>query len=355
MTGLDAVLVVARDAGAASALVPVIDALPRRVELRPQVIAWGNAAAVFGEHGQAVREFPEHPDPRDIAALLDTQAVAAVLTGTSLRVELDGRFWSASREAGRPSLALLDHWKNYAERFSIERPFDTLPTAIAVMDDVAAHELAVRGCPPERIRVTGQPRFDALSTVDVIALRGAARDRLGIDATRRVVVFASEPRGEPWDDGTDLTQREALEMLLAEVAVAAPDALVVVKLHPVEAEEPKLRAGGPEVRVLRDWPIAELAAAADVFVGLTSIVLLDAAFLGVPTLSIRRPGATSRFADVHADLISTVGSAGGLRTALEAALDSGRRPPASGIPTGASARVCGLLAELVGRAEIIPA
>ncbi len=355
MSTRDAVLVVARDAGAAAALAPVVDTLPAHAGLHPVVVAWGNAAAVFGEHGQAVREFSFEPDPREIVALLDELAAAAVLTGTSLRVELDGRFWSAAREARIPSVALLDHWKNYAERFSLELPFDTLPTVVAVMDDVAADELARRGCPPERIRVTGQPRFDALAAVDATELRRGARERLGIEETRRVVVFASEPRGAPWDDGTDVTQHEALGLLLDELAVSAPEALVLVKLHPVEPNAPEPREGGPEVRVLRDWPIPELAAATDLFVGMTSIVLLDAALLGAPTLSIRRRDAPSQFVDLHADLISTVTSRAELRRGIENALAHGRRRVASNVVPGAAQRVCRLVAELAGGAAIMPA
>ena len=339
-------LVVARDAGAASALAPVVAALVEEGDLPPQIVAWGNARAIFDAEELPVLAFPEDPAPDEIADLLVSIKGAVMLTGTSLRADLDSRFWTAAAAAAIPSVALLDHWKNYTERFTISASFDALPTVIAVMDDVAERELVARGCPAGRVRVTGQPRFDSLSVAVVPELRAGARAQLGIELDRRVVVFASEPRGVPYDDGSGFTQAEALQALLNGVEAVAPDALVVVKLHPVEQDQIALPERGPEVRVLRDWAMTELASAADVFCGMTSIVLLDAALLGVPTVSIRPGGGPSHFIEAHAELISTAATPADTRAALEEGLARGHRPPASPLPSGAATRVCRLLAEL---------
>ncbi|MGH3050031.1 MAG: CDP-glycerol glycerophosphotransferase family protein [Gaiellaceae bacterium] len=340
---------VARDAGAAAALAPVVaaldaDGVPRKI------VAWGNAAAVFAGETLAVRPFPEDPAPSEIGVLLASFPAAAVLTGTSLRADLDGRFWRAADKAGIPSVALLDHWKLYAERFSAERPFDLLPTVVAVMDEVAERALAERGCPSERIRVTGQPRFDSLAALSVPALRREARAQLGVKPSRRVVVFASEPRGLPYDDGTGYTQADALAALLDALA---PDALVLVKLHPRERDASVPPGSRQEVRVLRDFPIHSLAAAADIFCGMTSIALLDAALLGVPTLSIRPGDGADHFVDAHPDLIASATTPREIAAALETGLAAGAsvpKPPARGEAAG---RVCALLDELAQMAGIM--
>ncbi len=341
------VLVVAREAGSAAALAPVVSALAEDGTMRAEVVAWEKAAVVFAEEGIAVRSFPEDPAPDEIETLLESVGAIALLSGTSLRPELDGRFWAAAAAAGVPSVALLDHWKLYAARFSQARPFDTLPTVLAVMDDVAARELAALGCPPERIRVTGQPRFDGLPVDSLPALRAEARTELGIDADRRVVAFASEPRGRPYDDGTGYTQADALAGLRDAVDAVAPDALVLVKLHPLETDEPGL----PGVTVLRDFPVRALAAAADVFCGITSIALLDAALLGVPTVSVRPGDGGDHFVDSHPGLIASATTADEIAAALASGFAAGRRVPEARPPAGAAARVCSLLGELasVGR------
>jgi len=353
------VLVAAREAGAASALTPVVGALIAEGTLRPQIVAWGNALAVFDAVGLPVLAFPEDPEPREIEELLVSTNAAVVLTGTSLRAELDGRFWAAARAAGIPSVALLDHWKNYAERFTIVAPFDVLPTLVAVMDDVAERELVALGCPGDRIRVTGQPRFDALPGAVTPQLRARARQTLGIGPSRRVAAFASEPRGIPYDDGLGFTQADAVSAFLDGVEAVAPDMLAIVKLHPLEEVEPvRAAASGrarPEARILRAYPTRELAAAADVFCGMTSIVLLDAALLGVPTVSIRPGGGASHFVDLHADLITSAVTPAELRAALEQGLARKPALPARRPFDGSTARVGELLHELVTAVRIMGA
>jgi hypothetical protein len=351
------VLVVARDAGAASALAPVVSALLDEGAMSPEIVAWGPARAEFEAEGLAVRSFPEEPQTHEIDVLLTSVAAAGVLSGTSLRAELDGRFWAVAHAAGIPSVALLDHWKNYTERFTVQSPFDALPTMIAVMDSVAEHELIALGCPGDRVRVTGQPRFDALVGATDPGLRARARAALGIEASRRVAVFASQPRGIPYDEGGGFTQADALSAFLDGLQNVAPDALALVKLHPVEQLEPIVASvstrSGPETRVLKHGSTLELAGVADVFCGMTSIVLLDAALLGVPTISIRPGGGVSHFVDVHADLIRTATTAVEVRGALEAGFAGEHITPASQLSPGSATRVCRLLSDVVSAAGIM--
>ena len=350
------VLVVARDAGAASALTPVIAGLIAEGAL-PEIVARGNARAVFEADGLSVRSFAEEPEPHEIESLLTSTGAAIVLSGTSLRAELDGRFWSAAEAGGIPSLALLDHWKNYAERFTVAAPFDVLPTAIAVMDDIAARELVALGCPPNRVRVTGQPRFDAPLDGLPPDLRERARASLAIDASRRVAVFASQPRGAPYDEGGGFTQEEALSAFLDALQEVALDALALVKLHPVEQIEPVAAAvsarSGNEIRLLQEGSTLDLAAAADVFCGMTSIVLLDAALLGVPTVSIRPGGGASHFVEVNADLIRTATTPEEVRSAIAEGLAHPHAAPSSRFSSGSAARVREQLRELVAAAGIM--
>ena len=351
MTG-KCVLVVARDAGAASALAPVVRELLAHGPLQPQIVAYGKALAVFEAMSLPVFAFPEEPELEEIDEFLDASDAVAVLTGTSMRAELDGRFWAAAHAAGIPSVAVLDHWTNYAERFTVSAPFDRLPAVIAVMDEVAKRALVERGCPADRLRVTGHPRFDALPVAITPDLRARARRELGCGADRRVIVFASEPQTRYYGNRHGYTEVGVASVLLDATAAVAPDALVVFKLHPLEDVaglwSEVRRRGIPEVRVLRSYPILELAAASDVFSGMTSIVLLDAAVLGVPTLSVRPGGGQSDFLDAHADLIESVTSADGVPAALARALESVRpRAPVDRLRR-ATRTVCDLLEALAG-------
>jgi hypothetical protein len=346
------VLIVARDAGAASALAPVVAALVDGGTMLPQIVAWGNALATFAAEGLPVRAFPVDATQHQIEALLESSGAAAVLTGTSVRADLDSRFWGAARAVGVPSLALLDHWKSYAERFTVETPFDVLPTVVAVMDDVAAGALVALGCPADRIRVTGQPRFDGLGRAVSPQERTKARRALGIPPDRRVMVFASQPRAAPHDDGGGYTQGEALMGWLDAVHAAAPDALALVKVHPVErvdevAELLVGREAPPQTVLLGACPTHVLVAAADAFCGMTSIVLLDAALRGVPTVSVQQDGDSAVYPERYAGLIAVAESPDAILPALEAGLTHGHAVSTRPETEGAADRVVAELQRLV--------
>ena len=103
-----------------------------------------------------------------------------------------------------------------------------------------------------------------------------------------------------------------------------PDAELIVKLHPLE--QPDAFSDLPEterrvaVRVVRAYPPEHLIRAADVVLGMTSVLLLEAVLTGVPTISIRPGGGEDHFLSVHADKIVSVTDAKSLPEVLERAL-----------------------------------
>ncbi len=297
----ETVVVVAREAGAAAALAPVARALIAGREARVAIVASDEAAHGFARQGLPVLAFPDDPTREQIEGLLTRERSTRLLTGTSVYPDRDARWWRAASQRGVPSIALVDHWCNYLERFSFREPFDCLPDTVAVIDEAAAEGLRGAGCPVP-IEITGHPYFDELLEA------GAARDHdrvrgrldLGVDESRQLLVFASEPQATHL--GTSLnhsghgqyTEQEVAEQVLAACAEVAPRALVVVKLHPLENAHAFDGLGAhlqpPDILVLRSYPSPLLIAAADVVVGMTSMFLLESALMGVPTISVRPGG-----------------------------------------------------------------
>jgi hypothetical protein len=317
-------LVMARDAGAAAALSPVARALIREGRLGVSIVAFGQAAGVFRERGLPVLSFSESPTQEQIESLLAREGARVVLTGTSMQAAEDAAFWDAARRAGIPSIALVDHWCNYSERFTSEAPFDSVPDTIAVMDEAAAAALQAEGCPPGLLLVTGQPHFDEVIRDSATLSKTEVRQELDVDSGRTLLVFASEPQGRYYGNSLGYNEQDALRALLESAAEVAPDAEVVVKLHPLEA--PDAFSDLPEterrvaVRVVRAYPPEHLIRAADVILGMTSVLLLEAVLTGVPTISIRPGGNEDHFLSVHADKIVSVTDPKALPEVLERAL-----------------------------------
>jgi hypothetical protein len=236
--------------------------------------------------------------------MLRESGAALLITGTSLNgVDLERRFILAARRMGLPSLALLDYWSNYVPRFSSDgRMLDCLPDQIAIMDKQAHDEMRAAGFPEELLTITGQPLFDDLGRCRETAThasRAATRQALGVAEQERLVLFVSQPLREVY--GTE----DAPGWLGYDEFVVVPP--VLAALGRMEVEHPLRLVLLPHPRESRvrcgNWlegyfwaslaPVGansrELVLAADLVVGMSSMLLMESALLGTATVSVQ-PG-----------------------------------------------------------------
>lgn len=345
-------LVVARDPGAAAALLPVVE------RLRCSVVGLDHARPVFERNGVPLVGPSSDPDAFTAAQVLEELRPRVLVTGTS-RLEvaaLDSNWWQAAREAGIPSVAVLDHWIGYWQKFTTRERFDALPDVIAVMDDYARDQLRSLGCTAAQIVVTGQPAFDNLVGASFSG-RPAARARWGVDELEWVVLFVSEPIAGDLGDVVGYDETDVLRMLVE--ALAHVPARLVVKPHPRESPTrlaATLDACGYHAEIETVLGGREAVAGADSVVGMTSILLLEAALGGNPVLSIQ-PGRREPWTEHFGTMMTTVGTPEAIRAWL---LDGSnrklligdalrRRLQNSGFCGDATDRVCRLISDLALR------
>ena len=299
------VLALASDPGAASALAPVLARL--RFQGWPvRALAYRQAGPTWASRGLAYEEVAEDLDSAAAANLLGQGRTRLLLAGTAFNgVRLEQRFVAAARQTGVPSLVLLDFWSNYRARFADESgQLAPLPDRIAVMDDWAREEMMAEGFEPGRLVVTGQPAFDELVVVRGRAQpvgRTAFRQGLGISDKEGLVLFASQPLAELYgEDKTDLlhpgyTQRTVLNSTLAALERIAgrrhEGITLLVRPHPREQAETFAGYQGQVVRMMvsREGDRHEAALAADLVVGMSTVLLVEACLLGCVVLSLQ-PG-----------------------------------------------------------------
>jgi hypothetical protein len=194
-------------------------------------------------------------------------------------------------------------WSSYSARFAAhEGRGDAVPTRIAVMDERARSEMLAEGFDPERLVVTGHPAFD-----DLVAFangfdgsqRAAMREAMGMTPSERVVLFASQPLAATW--GEDIaapghpgyTERTAfaafVPALERTVRRIGTDVTVILRPHPRDDREQTIPATSLRVRMSREGRPREAMLAADVVVGMCSVLLVENALLGRPTVSFQ-PG-----------------------------------------------------------------
>ncbi len=153
------VLIVARDAGPANALGPVARTLIQAGCVRVSLAGYRYAESAFQHHDLPLLGVEDDDQPDAADRLLDREQPSFLLTGTSMKVIRDNALWKGARARGIPSLAVLDHWGNYWQRFTEngQARFGCLPDRIAVMDESVHQAMVNAGCPPEKLVVTGQP------------------------------------------------------------------------------------------------------------------------------------------------------------------------------------------------------
>ena len=133
--------VVCHDAGAANILFAWIAAAGISDTCLPVML--GPAARLWAER------FPNGPDVMQLEAAM--AEASFLLSGTGWASDLEHQARSLARRTGMASAAVIDHWVNYAERFSFEGE-TVLPDQILVADEYALAE-ARRAVPGLPVRV----------------------------------------------------------------------------------------------------------------------------------------------------------------------------------------------------------
>lgn len=239
----------------------------------------------------------EDVSPEDYEKL-DLHEYAFVLAGTSISGNLERSFVRKAREQGVPSFSVLDHWCEYHVRFQgTDGHLNAVPDVIFVPDKIAKNDLLGIGIPEWQIVVTGHPAFDVAIKVaeDFSEIkRSKVLQRLGLKDAMNYVLFVSEPVEA--DHGSKdlgyseftLLDRTCRTLLQLELETRLP---LIIKLHPRE-DTSKYDSVLREYNTLKIISVKDeidrfdLVLSAKLVLGITSLLLLEAALIGLPVYCI---------------------------------------------------------------------
>lgn len=290
------------DAGGANALAPVLELLrdDRRVAL--ESFAYLQAQDVFARRAVAFSPIPQDAAARWPAEIVANRAPQLVVTATSHNGrDYEKHFIAAARARGIPSFALLDFWSNYRARLAAaDGSLSYVPDRIAVMDAAARDALVEIGVPDDRVTVTGQPAFDSLAARRAefdAAARTATRRSMGVASEELLVVFASQPLRELYGaaapDGLGYDEHSVLDALVAALERLAESEQrrisLVIRPHPRESsvEHAARRSDAIRIGVSALGDQYDAVMAADLVVGMSSVLLVEACHLGCEVLSLQ--------------------------------------------------------------------
>jgi len=306
LTPTPLILAIAGDPGGAAALAPVLAALQADKRTRVLALPYLQARDVWKLHRLECEAIDEELSSAAIFERLQAARPALILTGTSVNaLDLERRFIAAAKTLGLPSLAVLDFWSNYSRRFSeSSQEALCLPDCVAVMDEQAHREMLAEGFPAARMRITGQPAFDGLATLRLrftSAQRQKLRAGLGVPERDRLIVFASQPLSTFYTELVDRSlhpgydEQSVLAGLIRNLEALARDTgtgmTLVIRPHPREMTEAFAQIHSPWIRTVVSFQenARELLLSADLVIGMTTVLLVEACHLACPTLSLQ-PG-----------------------------------------------------------------
>jgi len=244
--------------------------------------------------GPALKIFQRKLGPVDSQLLHDAiNSTDWFLCGTSWQSDLEWQAIAMARDAGKRSVAFLDHWVNYQERF-VRGGETHLPDEIWVGDELAAN-MARSFFPSLKIRLVENPYFKDLrrDLADLIQPKefdpGSLRI-LYVCEPLREHAFREYGNERHWG----YTEEEALHYFLANLDILrAPIGRIVIRPHPSEAAD-KYNWANDEY----DQPIIsggamtlfEEIAACDVVVGCESMAMVVGLLAGRRVISCIPPG-----------------------------------------------------------------
>ncbi len=297
-------LFIAEDPGAANFVGPVAKALQQRGR-RIAILAAGSAGRQF----QALQiDFVAIESTTSAEVLVREHAPVAIVSGTAENPDALGlKLIEVARSLGIFTVGLVDGPAAVEYRFRgrTDSPVRYAPDLILVSDEATANLHRGAGFRGESIRVVGHPHFDRVRDE---AIRLARADRSAIrksafptaSGKRPLIVFLTEIstgldpsafRRSPdyslsGDSGSDLRTEIVLEEILASRRRTGFDCDIALRLHPKDDPKNYERFSDAIIGVSQFGSAWEAIFAADLVVGMTTILMAEAAILGRPTISI---------------------------------------------------------------------
>lgn len=213
--------VVAHDAGAANHIFAWLG------DEQPTLCLAGPARALWqARHGQSQPSQAQAPHADLHAALA---GAGTVITGTGWASDLEHEARRLARRLGIRSIAVVDHWTNYPDRF-VRNSEQVLPDEIWVSDTYAGNiaRAAFPGLP-----VVEQPNaYLAGLVAEVHALQAQAAPAGG--AAKDRVLYVLEPIRQAWGELPEPGEFAALDYFIAhrDAAGVAPGAEIRLRPHP---------------------------------------------------------------------------------------------------------------------------
>jgi hypothetical protein len=272
------------------------------------MICQGVAASTFRDHACF------YPVKTETAGeILDQLDPVLIIVGTSENPNSLGLMLvEEAHNLGIYSIGMVDMFCNADKRFrgNSDDAFKYCPNELFLPDDSTKNQFLDLGAPAQKLTVVGNPAYkNALNFREKMEQSGFVRETVSLNKTRLRILFIAEG----WDKlnldasrinsnyslygrgSSDFKTIIAMEELVDSLARAGKEFHTTLRLHPNSeyADFMDIAQEFDDVSVGGD--VYELCWGYDLVVGMASMLVLEAALLGIPTLSILPDSSEKRW------------------------------------------------------------
>jgi hypothetical protein len=267
-------------------------------EMLASYVSQHTLACRFILEGPAVKVFNRRLGAVEIISLADGLSLCdQILCGTSWQSDLEWRAIGLGQAAGKRTVAFLDHWINYPQRF-IRNGVQHLPDELWV-GDAYAEKLAREHFPNLPIRLEPNPYFidvqRQLAELEVRTASAVGKGKRVLYVSENISQHARMVYGDERYFG--YTEFDAIEYLLGNIHVLghAIDS-VVIRPHPSDANgkyDALIDRFSGIAQLGSDKPLLNEIAEADVVVGSQSMAMVVGVLANKMVISCIPPGGPS--------------------------------------------------------------
>lgn len=313
--GMKKILLYSRDPGAANCIIPVYKKIKKTKRYRVELFGKDFALDLYKANQCTYVDIKKIIPQINLSAIkhfLRNGNYDLVLTGNTGNDFTDRILWDAAKQLRILTIAIVDNWQNYTNRFSYELPqvrkksrVEILPDRICIMDNYARKEMVDEGFPSHKLVVTGQPYLEVVLRRQKKITRKEKitfSKQLGIKKDNYLITFASEPIIETWCNivGLGYTQITIFKAVMAILLKIAKECktrnfTVLIKLHPSEKNSifnETVASYYPlpdniKIIIQKIISLRLIIAVSDLIIGMSSMFLIEAALAGKPYLSVQ--------------------------------------------------------------------
>lgn len=211
-----------------------------------------------------------------------------IVTGTHFCGGLDMQFIKTALEKKIPVVSIVEHWSWYLQRFTDENGQQCFPNYIIVNDDFAEQEAIKEGLPKNIIKVLGNPVFENYQKKQLTPESKEEWLSSFSFLNKPVITLVSENNNKTFSKNTPyylgFDEFDVIEDILS---VIKNDFNLVIKLHPSEEMNKYVRYARENVFEIKEGNMDSLITHSDFFIGMGSMLLLEAAQFRQDVISYR--------------------------------------------------------------------